>query len=181
MSRPAPDQPRPQSPQVAGKSIALDVGLSRIGVATCDPLRLSVRPLLTLTRASRRRDFARLAALVTEQEAVAVICGLPLNMDGSDSDQTRSVRKWAMRLAHALRALLGRPFPIIFWDERLSTYAAQQLLEGDEPRRGESSGEDAVAAAVILRSYLDSQNTGDRVDFGRIDLPPKTDTETPAQ
>ena len=140
MSRPAPDQPRPQSPQVAGKLIALDVGLSHRR-ATCDPLRLSVRPLLTLTRASRRQDFARLAALVTEQEAVAVICGLPLNMDGSDSDQTRSVRKWAMRLAHALRALLGRPFPVIFWDERLSTYAAQQLLEGDEPRRGESSGD----------------------------------------
>jgi putative Holliday junction resolvase len=176
MSRPAPEQPRHKASDVAGKLIALDVGLSRIGVATCDPLRLSVRPLLTLTRSSRREDFARLAAIVIEQEAVAVICGLPLNMDGSDSAQTRSVRKWAMRLAHALRALLGRPLPVIFWDERLSTYAAQQLLAGDEPR----SGEDAVAAAVILRSYLDSQNAGERVDFGRIDLPPKTDTDTPA-
>jgi hypothetical protein len=73
--------------------------------------------------------------------------------------------------------LLGRPLPIIFWDERLSTYAAQQLLASGESR----SSEDAVAAAVILRSYLDSQNTGERADFGRIDLPYQTGAETPAQ
>ncbi len=177
MSHTAPDRTREEAPGIAGKLVALDVGLSRIGVAACDPLRLSVHPLLTLTRGSRRQDFARLAAIVTEQEAVAVICGLPLNMDGSDSDQTRTVRKWGMRLAHALRTLLGRPLPIIFWDERLSTYAAQQLLASGESR----SSEDAVAAAVILRSYLDSQNTGERADFGRIDLPYQTGAETPAQ
>ncbi len=160
--------------EIAGKLLALDVGLARIGVAACDPLRLTVRPLLVLTRGSRREDFARLADIVAEQEAVAVICGLPLNMDGSDSEQTRTVRKWAMRLAHALRVLLGRPLPIVFWDERLSTYAAQQILAagmlapGDERR-----GEDAVAAAVILRSYLDNQTAPARPDFGRIDLPPK--------
>ncbi len=100
-------------------------------------------------------------------------------MDGSDSDQTRSVRKWAMRLAHALR-LAWPPIPHHLLGRAVEHLPAQQLLEGDEPRRGESSGEDA-AAAVILRSYLDSQNTGDRADFGRIDLPPKTDTETLAQ
>jgi len=157
-------------PPVRGKLAALDVGLSRIGVAVCDPLWLAVRPLEVITRASRRDDFARLAAIVEKQEAVAVICGLPLNMDGSDSDQTRTVRKWAMRLAHALRVLLGRPLPIIFWDERLSTYVAQQILaDGDS-----GVGEDAVAAAVILRSYVDSREAGERSDFGRIDLPPKT-------
>ena len=155
--------------QASGKLAALDVGLSRIGVAVSDPLRLAVRPLAVINRGSRRDDFARLAAIVEEQEAVAVVCGLPLNMDGSDSDQTRTVRKWAMRLAHALRVLLGRPLPIIFWDERLSTYVAQQILaEGSA-----ESGEDAVAAAVILRSYLDGQVRGERSDFGRIDLPPK--------
>jgi len=75
-----------------------------------------------------------------------------------------------MRLAHALRVLLGRPLPIIFWDERLSTYVAQQILaDGDS-----GVGEDAVAAAVILRSYVDSREAGERSDFGRIDLPPKT-------
>ncbi len=122
MSRPAPDQPRPQSPQVAGsESIALDVGLSRIGVATCDPLRLSVRPLLTLTR-QPPPDFARLAALSRSKKQSPSSAAAP-NMDGSDSDQTRSVRKWAMRLAHALR-LAWPPIPHHFWDERLSTYGA---------------------------------------------------------
>lgn len=152
-----------------GKLAALDVGLSRIGVAVSDPLRLTVRPLEVITRASRRDDFARLATIIAEQEAVAVVCGLPLNMDGSDSDQTRTIRKWAMRLAHALRVLLGRPLPIIFWDERLSTYAAQQILANGDSKMGE----DAVAAAVILRHYLDSNESGERADFGRIDLPPK--------
>ena len=165
MSNAAPDR----TPPILGKLAALDIGLSRIGVAGCDPLWLAVRPLEVITRASRRDDFARLATVVEEQEVVAVICGLPLNMDGSDSDQTRTVRKWAMRLAHALRTLLGRPLPIIFWDERLSTYVAQQILaDGDS-----QAGEDAIAASVILRSYLDSSDAGERSDFGRIDLPPK--------
>ena len=175
MTIPAPAELSPsqaslhKAQQAPGKLVALDVGLARIGVAVCDPLRLSVRPLVMITRGSRREDFARLAALIEEQEGVAVVCGLPLNMDGSESDQTRSVRKWAMRLAHALRVLLGRPLPIVFWDERLSTYAAQQILAGGDSQ----SGEDAVAAAVILRSYLDNQDTKDHPDFGRIELPPK--------
>ena len=115
-----------------GKLLALDVGLARIGVAVCDPLQLAARPLKVLRRASRRQDFATLAGIVRAEEVNAVICGLPLNMDGSDSDQTHTVRKWAMRLAHALRALLGHPVPIIFWDERLSTFAANEI-ESSEP------------------------------------------------
>jgi putative Holliday junction resolvase len=59
-----------------------------------------------------------LATLVQREAAQAVICGLPLNMDGSEGERAQSIRKWAMRLAHALRALLGAPLPVIFWDER---------------------------------------------------------------
>lgn len=157
---------------IQGKLMALDVGLARIGVAVCDPLRLGVRPLTVVERKSRNEDFERLARLVDEEEAVAVVCGLPLAMDGSEADWTRTVRKWAKRLAYALRALLGRPIPVIFWDERLTTFAANEILsELDD----DDIAEDAAAAAVILQYYLDALSRDDVADFGRIELPPKNE------
>jgi putative holliday junction resolvase len=158
-------QPIPES---SGKLLGLDVGLSRIGVAVCDPLQLRARPLTIVGRASRREDFERLARLVRVEEAQAIICGLPLNMDGSEGDQARTVRKWAMRLAHALRALLGHPVPIIFWDERLSSFAAQEF-----DAETSAFGEDAVAAAVILQRYLDRGTSANIQNFGSIVLPAK--------
>lgn len=152
-----------------GKLLALDVGLARIGVAVCDPLQLVARPLTVIHRRSRNEDFAVLATLVQRETAQAVICGLPLNMDGSEGARAQSTRKWAMRLAHALRALLGAPLPVIFWDERLSTYAAQAILA----KRGDVVAEDAAAAAVILQSYLDARTALDTQDYGRIELAPR--------
>lgn len=159
-----------------GKLLALDVGLARIGVAVCDPLRLAARPLQVIVRRSRRADFALLAYLVQEQEAVALIVGLPLNMDGSEGVQAQTVRKWADRLAYALRAL-GALRPIIFWDERLSTFDAQQIIADAE----QHIEEDAAAAAVILQRYLDATRLlalraaapgeEEEYPFGRIVLP----------
>lgn len=158
-----PDKP-------AGKLLALDVGLARIGVAVCDPLQLAARPLTVIQRRSRNEDFAVIAGLARREQIEAVICGLPLNMDGSEGAQAQMVRKWAMRLAHALRALLGAPLSVIFWDERLSTYAAQAILM----QRRDNTAEDAAAAAVILQSYLDAQQAEETPEFGRIDLAPRT-------
>ncbi len=150
-----------------GKLLALDVGQARIGVATCDPLGITVRPLTVIERASRQTDFEKIARLVRQEEAEAIVCGLPLNMDGSEGPQAQTTRKWARRMAKALRTLLGRTIPVIFWDERLSTYTADEILgEGDV-----RAGQDAVAAAVILQSYLDAQRRGETIDYGRIDLP----------
>lgn len=154
-----------------GKLLALDVGLARIGIAVCDPLRLAARPLTVIQRRSRREDFGQLADLARQEEIVAIICGLPLNMDGSEGSQAQTVRKWAERCAYALRAILGKPLPVIFWDERLSTFAAQELLSADSPWQGKhKTAEDAAAAAVILQSYLDAQRLGEKLDFGRIEL-----------
>lgn len=157
------------------KLLALDVGLARIGVAICDPLGLTVRPLAVIQRRSRRADFAKLAELYRREEAVGVLCGLPLNIDGSEGPQAQTTRKWAMRLAHALRAILGEPVPIIFWDERLSTFAATEILGKDALPADVEAGEDAVAAAVILQSYLDAQRRGTKEAYGRIELPAKED------
>lgn len=143
-----------------GKLLALDVGLARIGIAVCDPLRLAARPLARLERTSRRADFAYLARLVESEGVVAVVCGLPLNMDGSEGDQARTTRKWADRLAHALRTLLGRPIPVILWDERLSTFTAQQIMA----EQGLAVDEDSAAAAVILQGFLDATRRGAPID-----------------
>jgi putative holliday junction resolvase len=171
----------PVLPPPQGKLLALDVGLARIGVAVCDGLQLTVRPLTVVHRRSRSEDFDLLAQLARTQQVAAVICGLPLNMDGSEGPQAQTTRKWAMRLAQALRALLGQPLPVIFWDERLTTFAAQELMS--EPgaglaaslgeRQGKDVGEDAVAAAVLLRAYLDAAAAGELLHYGRIDLPPR--------
>ena len=170
-------------PSSKGKLLALDVGLARIGVAVCDGLQLTVRPLTVVERRSRNEDFAVLAQLAQRQEVQAVICGLPLNMDGSEGPQAQTTRKWAMRLAQAMRALLGTPLPVIFWDERLTTAAAQEWLAVQRAggEKGAQAGEDAVAAAVLLQSYLEAARRGEPPIYGRIDLPPREqDTEKQA-
>lgn len=177
MSEPqvAPQAGPPAAPR--GKLLALDVGLARIGVAVCDGLQLTVRPLTVIQRRSRNEDFALLAELVRKQEAQAVVCGLPIHTDGSEGAQAQTVRKWALRLAQALRVLLGAPLPVIFWDERYTTFAAQDLLAQDELTGLHSErGEDAVAAAVLLQGYLDAMRRGEPQQYGRIDLPPRTST-----
>jgi putative Holliday junction resolvase len=160
----------------SNKLLSLDVGLARIGVATCDPLGLAARPLAVIHRTSRRADFEQIARLVRTEGVSGVICGLPLNMDGSEGAQARTIRKWAERLAYALRALLGQPVPIRFGDERLSTFAAQALLAGapsESREHGSEVQEDAAAAAVILQSYLDAQRRGEVPDLGEIKLSPR--------
>lgn len=147
-----PNLSKPSLPP--GKIIALDVGDARIGVATCDPLRLTVRPLRTLLRRNRRRDFDSLAQIYKDEEAVLIVCGLPFNMDGSEGPQARRIRNWAARFTRALRNILGNEVPLVFWDERLSSFSADEWIAAEGPH---PAGQDAVAAAVILRSYLDAQ------------------------
>jgi putative Holliday junction resolvase len=151
-----------------GKLLALDVGAVRIGVAACDPLGLSVRPVTVIERKSRREDFNRLGALVREEAVDALICGLPLNMDGSEGPQAQTTRRWAGRLVRALQHILGKSPPVIFWDERLSSFAADEFLE-EAWGRHTKIGQDAIAAAIILQSYLDAQRRGASEDYGRIE------------
>ena len=153
MTQPTP----PGISKPPGKIIALDVGDARIGVAACDPLRLTVHPLHTLRRRNRRADFNALARIYAEEEAVLIVCGLPYNMDGSEGSQARKVRNWAARFTRALRNIRGAEVPLVLWDERLSSFAADEWIAAEGSH---SAGQDAVAAAVILRSYLDVKRSG---------------------
>jgi putative Holliday junction resolvase len=135
--------------------LALDMGERRVGVAVSDPTGTVARPLQTLARGSRQEDFAAIAGLVAEYDVGLVVVGRPLSLDGTEGPQARRV----IRYVEALAARL--PIRVVLWDERFTTAVAQEILRqsrGKKRRRqARSAGEvDAIAAAVILQSYLDS-------------------------
>jgi putative Holliday junction resolvase len=128
----------------------LDLGEKTIGVAVSDRMRAIATPLLTVRRQKFGLDAAALLAIVTEREIGGVILGLPRNMDGSEGPRCQSTRAFARNLAVKI------DLPIGFWDERLSTVAAERaLLEADTSRRKRALVIDRVAAGVILQGALD--------------------------
>ncbi|MFN2108825.1 MAG: Holliday junction resolvase RuvX [Anaerolineae bacterium] len=133
----------------SSRALALDLGERRIGVALSDTLGMVARPLEIFSRTSRKADFAHIGALVTTHQVTAVVVGLPLNMDGSEGHQAAWVRDYSAALAKTLTV------PVHLWDERLTSEEAEDILrtQGKSTAKGTI---DAVAAAVILQSYLDS-------------------------
>ncbi len=132
-----------------GRLLGIDHGLKVIGLAICDPTGLIARPLRLLRRTSRRTDFAAIARVIAEQSAVAVVVGLPLSPPHiTVHTQADTVRLWASRLAAAI------PVPVYLWNERYSSQEAADLLA--EAGRDQPERVDAVAAAVILQSFLDT-------------------------
>ncbi len=135
-----------------GRMLALDVGERRVGVALCDETQTLARPLLTLKRASKKEDFAKLATVCREHAIEKVIVGLPKTLRNEEGWQVQRVRRYAAEL----QAALG--LPIDFWDERFSSVDAEALLASSS-RKPRARGEiDAAAAAIILQEYLDAIN-----------------------
>jgi putative Holliday junction resolvase len=130
--------------------LGLDVGEKRVGVALCDETQTLARPLLTLNRASKKEDFARLAALCREHAIEKVIVGLPKTLRGEEGPQAQRVRRYASELQAALN------LPIDFWDERYSSVDAQERLASSS-RKARAKGDiDSAAATIILQEYLDA-------------------------
>ena len=147
------------------RALGLDVGERRVGIAISDPTGTVVRPLQTLIRGSRAEDFAAITALVAEHHVELVVVGQPLSLDGSEGPQARRITRYAELLADQLAV------PIVFWDERYTTVAAKEIMRQNRSkskrrRARAEGGVDAIAAAVILQSYLDSQDRGSEVEFG---------------
>jgi putative Holliday junction resolvase len=138
--------------------MALDLGERRIGVAVSDPTRTLARPLVTITRTSRKQDIAAIGALVEEYAIARIVVGLPLSLDGSEGPQARSVRRYAGFLSDSLSV------PIGFCDERFSTVEASDIMRARPKRSKRSAGDeiDAMAAAVILQAYLDLEAAQNR-------------------
>jgi putative holliday junction resolvase len=132
--------------------LGLDVGDRRIGVAVSDETGLLASPVATLERVGPRKDLQAIAALVREHGAAAIVLGLPRNMDGSIGAQAEKVRRLGEALAPVARV------PIHFWDERLTTVEAEQILiERDVSWQRRKGLVDQVAAVLILQGYLDAQ------------------------
>jgi len=135
---------------------ALDVGSQRIGVAVSDEARISAHPLCTLDKHSLDDAFTALRQAFGSREIACIILGLPVNMDGTEGPMVRHVRNFAAKLAGALQV------PIEFQDERLSSFEAKQRLAGSMKRGRRKGAVDAVAAAVILETWLESNRHRDR-------------------
>jgi putative Holliday junction resolvase len=132
--------------------LALDLGDVRIGVALSDETGTLASGLSTLRSLGPRKDTQAIAALVREHEAGEVVVGMPLRLDGSLGPQGEKVAAFAERLRRSLRV------PVVLWDERLSSVAADELLaEAGVRRRDRRDRIDRAAATLILQGYLDTR------------------------
>ncbi|WP_339638304.1 Holliday junction resolvase RuvX [uncultured Sulfitobacter sp.] len=130
--------------------IGLDLGEKTIGVAVSDSFQSVATPLETVRRKKFGVDAARLAEIITERRIGGLVLGLPRNMDGSEGPRCQSTRAFARNFDRLT------PLPITYWDERLSTVAAERaLLEADTTRKRRAEVIDHVAAGYILQGLLD--------------------------
>lgn len=134
--------------------LGLDVGAKTIGLAISDASLNIASPLETLRRRGLGEDTAALKRIITARHVGALVIGLPIEMDGREGPRCQSVRQFAANL-------LGKfDIEIAFWDERLSTVAAERtLLEADLSRKRRAQLVDKVAAAYILQGVLDRFRT----------------------
>ncbi len=135
----------------AGRAIAgLDLGDKTIGIALSDLRRVVATPIHVLRRVKFTTDAAELLEILAARGAAGILLGLPLNMDGSEGPRVQSTRAFARNLARLT------DLPIAFWDERLSTVAAERaLIAADTSRKRRKEVIDQVAAGYILQGALD--------------------------
>ena len=133
-----------------GALMGLDLGIKTVGVAVSDTFRSVSTPLQTIRRTKFTADAVAIEALLTARTVVGIILGLPLNMDGSEGPRAQATRAFARNMARRIDT------PIGYWDERLSTVAAERiLLEADTSRKRRAEVIDHVAAGFILQGALD--------------------------
>jgi len=142
-----------QSLPKGARLIGIDVGSKTLGLALSDITRKIASALVTLRRSRLAADLRRLLDLAAEHGIGGFVVGLPLNLDGSEGPRAQATRAFVRHLAKLTT------LPILCWDERLSTAAAERvLLEADTSRRRRAAVVDKVAAAVILQGALDRMN-----------------------
>ena len=133
-----------------GKLSGLDVGTKTVGLALCDASWSFAGPSETIRRTKFTADLEALKKFVEREQVTGLVLGLPLNMDGSDSPRTQSVRAFA-------RNLSPLDLPILLWDERWSTQAVERaMIEADVSRAKRAEKVDALAAAHILQGAIDA-------------------------
>ncbi len=136
----------PQGKQILG----LDVGSKTIGLSISTSNLSLATPITTLKRRKFSQDLQQLKLILTERNIGALVIGLPLNMDGSEGRKCQSVRQFGRNILKEI------DIPIVYWDERLSTYAMEQeMLAHDVSRKKRTQAIDALAATHILQGALE--------------------------
>lgn len=135
--------------------IAFDIGDKRIGVAVSDPFGQMALPLETYRRKNVSVDVAYLVDLAKKKEAGVIVCGLPVNFDGSESEQTEKTRLFIEELKK------NTDIKVVTADERFTTMEARRLLlEADMRRENRKDVIDKIAASYILEGYMKRQASG---------------------
>ncbi len=135
------------------KILGLDVGNSTIGVAVSDTLGWTAQGVTTIWRKNVKNDLGYLRKLIYENDVNEVVVGLPVKMNGERDAQTKKILRFAKLLRKTFR------IPVITWDERFSTVAANKALErGKVGKKKKAALIDKVAAVIILQGYLDNKN-----------------------
>ena len=135
---------------VGQRLLGLDLGEKTVGLALSDVERRIATPFRTLPRKKFREDWDALSQIIAQQGVAGLVLGLPLNMDGSAGPRVQATRTYARNIRQV------SAIPILFWDERLSTVAAERaLISTDMSRAKRAAIIDATAAAFILQGVLD--------------------------
>lgn len=137
-----------------GRLLGIDHGLKRIGVAVSDESGLVARELTIIHRKSKKEDFIKLNHIAQEQRVIAIVVGIPSDVDAPPDTYTQAdrVRKWVANYSETT------DLPIVLWDEHLSSVDALELAR--RHRRKSESPIDDLAARLILQSYLDALHDG---------------------
>ncbi|MEA3305292.1 MAG: Holliday junction resolvase RuvX [Candidatus Omnitrophota bacterium] len=137
--------------------LSLDVGEKRIGMALSDELGFIARPLETLHRETENADFEEIKKIAHTMDVTEVVVGLPLNMDGRAGPNAKKAYDFVEKLKKKLKT------PVKLWDERLTTLEANRILiKAGMSRKKRKKLDDKLAAQLILQSYLDAKQAGNR-------------------
>lgn len=140
----------------SGRILGLDFGSKTVGVAVSDPLFLTAQGVEIVRRekpTKLRKTLARIGEIIKEYDCESIVLGLPLNMNGSEGERCEKTREFATMLEARFN------LPIIFYDERLTTVQADEIMSesGIKGRLERKQYVDKIAAMLILQSYLDEQ------------------------
>jgi putative holliday junction resolvase len=139
-------------------ALGLDVGGKRIGVAGCDGLGLISTGITTIWRSSFQSDIAQLTEIIAARQVEILVLGLPYKMDGSIGSQAKQVQKFARRIAAVVE------LPIEYVDERLTSYAAAEMMKTANISVSQNKETiDRIAAALILQQWLDDRNNYNKI------------------
>ena len=139
------------------RTMAIDIGDARIGVALTDPLGITSQPHATIERSGR--CILALIEIIKAKDVGTVVVGMPYELDGGFGPQARKVQEYATELHQAcLRRNELKSVNIVFWDERMSTRAAARVMIGSGLKNKEASAAlDQIAAAIVLDAYMSAQ------------------------